>query len=298
MKIVLIVYLVSWLILFAVYALSHLRKEFAKDNTKWYIYVAIFVLAPFATLLIPYFIIDGYLNSFKQKRVNKARKKEAQRKKAHIEDASLAYMFVSQNRDTIKATLEQIVIGRSLVALAKTGQYDYFMGCLNKLSLPKGYFLGVDMAKQTGLGDNSNLFVQGSSGPANYNYFKELTVEDSCDGAWQAYLLHSLWHILPTFWHGGYNSRKYIYSKEDLKNLRTINKEDQGVVEHLANYDLNPEVVKSPHNGKYYVTCCYWSDWGGLIRELVEICIENNKVIEVFEVQQKVEFEYDCGILF
>lgn len=207
-------------------------------------------------------------------------------------------MFVSQNRNDIKATFEQIVTGRSLVATAGIKQYDNFLKCLNKLSLPLGATLCVDMAKIIGSGDNSNLYVKNNTGGSNYKYFEELTVEDSCDGAWQAYLLYSLWHILPTFWHGGYYSRTYIFSKEDLKDIHTIEEYDQYVVKNLVAYDLIPEVVKSNINGKYYVTCCYWTDWGGLIRELVEITIENNKVIDVFEVQQKTEFEYSCGVLF
>lgn len=48
----------------------------------------------------------------------------------------------------------------------------------------------------------------------------------------------------------------------------------------------------------YYITCCYWSDWGGLIKELIEIKIENNKVTSIFNVDKTLLFEYDCGIMF
>jgi hypothetical protein len=125
-----------------------------------------------------------------------------------------------------------------------------------------------------------------------------MSVENSHDGAWQAYLIHFLWHILPTFWHGGYDSRTYLFSKDDLRTLKTIEEKDQGVVAYLEDFDLTPEIVKSTLNDKYYITCCYWSDWGGLIRELVEITIDDNKVVDFFNVQEKVEFEYDCGIKF
>lgn len=301
MKIALYLYAISWLILLAIVIISLFQEKGSspfKEKEPWYLYVLIILFAPLVVLIVPYILVKDGIESLKQKKTNKQREAEQEKEKMHQENASLGYMLASQDKNAIKASFEQIVVGRSLVTLVEMEQYSNFLKCLDKLSLPQGGSLGVDKAKHAGLGDKSNLFVQSNSEQANYNYFEELTVEDSCDGAWQAYLLYSLWHILPTFWHGGYDSRTYIFSKEDLKDLRTIEEQDQGVVEYLYNYDLIPEVVKSPHNDKYYVTCCYWSDWGGLIRELIEITIDNNKVIDVFEVQKKVEFEYDCGILF
>ena len=57
-----------------------------------------------------------------------------------------------------------------------------------------------------------------------------------------------------------------------------------------------PEVVKK--NNKYYISVCYWSDWGGLKRELLEITIIENKVSDIFEVDTEVLMPYNCGILF
>lgn len=65
----------------------------------------------------------------------------------------------------------------------------------------------------------------------------------------------------------------------------------------VLNYidDLTPEIAKYD---KYYISCCYWSDCKGLIRELVEITIENNKVKSILNVDKKTLFKYDCGIRF
>lgn len=65
----------------------------------------------------------------------------------------------------------------------------------------------------------------------------------------------------------------------------------------ILNYtdDLTPEIAEY---NKYYISCCYWSDWEGLIKELVEIQIENNKVKSILNVDKKALFKYDCGIRF
>lgn len=301
MEIVFIVYAVSWLVLLIVYAYSTIKEKKANllnEKEPWYLYLAIVMLAPLAVLLIPYIIIDGYKKDLKHKRNQKKLETRKRIENEHRDNAESGFLYASQDKINIKATSEQIAIGRKLINLVKKGNYDKFLLILDKLSLPMGCVLEVDKAKQTGIGDKSRLFVKNASSHANYDYFKDIIVEDSADGAWQAYLLYSLWHVLPAFWHGGYDTRTYFFSKEDLKGLRTFEEEDQEVIEHLVNYDLIPEVVKSSYNDKYYVTCCYWSDWGGLIRELVEITIDKNKVIDVFKVQQTVEFEYNCRILF
>lgn len=68
------------------------------------------------------------------------------------------------------------------------------------------------------------------------------------------------------------------------------------IKKRLMAIDLSPEVVKK--NNKYYISVCYWSDWGGLKRELLEITIIENKVSDIFEVDTEVLMPYNCGILF
>nr|WP_294431827.1 hypothetical protein [Prevotella sp.] len=49
---------------------------------------------------------------------------------------------------------------------------------------------------------------------------------------------------------------------------------------------------------QYYVSCCYWSRFAGLIRELVDIKIENNKVTEFLDVNHERLYKYHCGIMY
>ena len=57
--------------------------------------------------------------------------------------------------------------------------------------------------------------------------------------------------------------------------------EENDLPEEALACDVTPKVTR--YEDKYYVSCCYWSEFGGLIRELVEIKIENNKVTEFLD---------------
>ena len=60
--------------------------------------------------------------------------------------------------------------------------------------------------------------------------------------------------------------------------------------------DLAPEIVLD--NGIYYVSCCFWSDFGGLEREYVKITLKDGRLDEFFEFDLETLFEYNCGIIF
>ena len=135
-------------------------------------------------------------------------------------------------------------------------------------------------------------------GEKDANIWKYLNVKDSPLGIWQAYLLYKYHHSLPCFWHGGYDIRSWIYSIDDFDSIDFINKEDAYLAQKLrrCNFYITPEVIKD--GNKYYVTCCYWNDWGGLKRELVEVTSCDGKIVEFNDVTNETLFEYDCGIRF
>jgi len=146
------------------------------------------------------------------------------------------------------------------------------------------------------MGSSSRLFVSGR-GCHSYEIFKFVYADASEAGAWQAFLLNSLWHALPYFWHGGYDYRSYIFSKDSIAEVSCFQEEDEPKIKQvIARYDVTPRAF---HCGdKYYISCCYWNDWAGLVRELVEVTIQNNEVTEFFEVKSDVLFKYDCQICF
>lgn len=92
-----------------------------------------------------------------------------------------------------------------------------------------------------------------------------------------------------------YNKRDYIYSKEDINKItHFVDRNFDASV--LANYDLAPEIYGE--NGRYYISCCYWTDFGGLKREYFEISLLDGKLDKPFLFDQKVIHRYDCGIMF
>ena len=65
--------------------------------------------------------------------------------------------------------------------------------------------------------------------------------------------------------------------------------------QHERSYII-PELVKK--GSKYYVSCCYWNNWTGLNREVVEITIENNMVKEIEVIETYNLIKYHCWILY
>jgi hypothetical protein len=63
-----------------------------------------------------------------------------------------------------------------------------------------------------------------------------------------------------------------------------------------SKYDVQLKITQNGND--YYVSYCYWNDWEGLVREVVEITIIDGKVTETNNLSKKVEFQYDCGIVF
>ena len=128
-----------------------------------------------------------------------------------------------------------------------------------------------------------------------YNVFNHLLIEPSPMGAWQAYLISRLGDSLPMWWHANYGKRDYIYSKEDIgKITHFIDRKFDASV--LLNYDIAPKLYGE--NERYYVSCCYWTDFGGLKREFVEIQLLGNQLYQTFVFDEKTIHEYQCGIMF
>lgn len=98
------------------------------------------------------------------------------------------------------------------------------------------------------------------------------------------------------FWHALYNRRYYLFFKEFTDYIECLQKEDTIMVRKaLKQHVTLPDVVKA--NGRFYVTCCFFTNFGGLIQETIEITIESGKAT-FHEIERKTLFEYQCGIMF
>lgn len=258
------------------------------------VYVIMIVFAPLVVLVLPYILVRD-AKAKKQERIRKEESAKTEReyeeyKAACIENFTrLVSANHHQNND------DYIQIAQRLYKLVGNKDYSDILKILDKTSLPSTMKLDVEECKQEGNGSSSKLFIKTPINEHFFNVLDYLQFENSKMGAWQAFLLERLVHYLPLWWHANYNRRDYIYTNEDFDHIthfvdRGFNKLD------LLNYNIDPEITGE--DGKYYISCCFWTDFGGLIREYVEISFADNKLKNSFVFDEKVIHEYQCGIMF
>ncbi len=184
---------------------------------------------------------------------------------------------------------------------------------LDKVRMADGYSLKVLAATDSGLGDVSRLVAVPDGlkvEPARINMVNEwfdfenyVVVEPSEMGVFQAQLLKFASSWMPVFWHGGYEKRIFAFCDD---NVRSFGDESDFNPDDFANDErLNP--VVELHGEDVTVTCCYWTDWGGLVRTMFLGRLHDNRLLYVHdedeweddeEQRHEVLFAYDCGILF
>lgn len=298
MKTVLIVYAISWLILLGAYFSNRSSKKGKSsfdEKEPWYLYATMIVLAPLAAILTPYFLYEIYRDKKKEKKRTAEREAKERIEKERIAGANAAFLSASLS------DADYAAVGKRLHKLVSEKKYNAFLDCLDKVKLPNGTKLIVEECDEgTGdIGDTSTLLIKLPNGETDKNIFNYLVVEQSAMGAWQAYLLHKLWHVLPLFWHANYDARDYIFSTEDVNSISTFTEDERernAIIALISDFDFTPEVREG--NGKYYVSSCFWSNFSGLIREYIELTFDGNKVVDMFQFDSKTEYEYNCGILF
>lgn len=187
---------------------------------------------------------------------------------------------------------------------------------LDKIHLEDGYSLKIKTASNLGLGDVSELVVVPTENgvdpidmhwDAGDNLENLIIVEPTEMGVFQAMLLKISNSWMPFFGHGGYNRRKYIFSDKNLQSLE--GKSSWGgsgvfrVKDYASDERLNPKVEINGEDVN--ILCCYWSEWGGLIRTSLYYKLHNNHLISVAinenednSTRREVLFKYNCGILF
>ena len=193
---------------------------------------------------------------------------------------------------------EEIVKNKSQVTI------DSLFSVLDCLSLRSGYRLGLKLAGEVGIGDESWFYTyQGEEPidtlscrvPQSNVLFKDIIVEQSAMGAWQAYLLYISPTILPTFWHGGYIRREFFFDRKNYKGITSSWAERNGNVD--IKLDKIPQPSVEMGEGKAVVSCPYWNDWRGLVLETVEVQFKSDGSV-VITTHSKVLYEYDCGICY
>ena len=283
MKIALIIYIASWIILLAIYvgcviddkstSYSDDVQSVQKRNIGYYF--LLFIFAPLVVLRLLYIVIRVFIQHRKETKAIKDRI-------LHVkEQQKIAFEKYKNAVDSASflITEEFIEIAENFRLMANERSCSESFECLNKLSLPVDSLLMRRMDRIC-----INDFV--------YNIWEHITVEDSCMGVWQTYLFAS------TFCYrcDVYDRRSYIYSEKSIDRIKFITKEPPKAISEVKNFNLTPEMAKV--GSEYYLSCCYWNDWSGLNREFMKITIDDNKVARITEIKIDNLIKYHCGVLF
>lgn len=186
-------------------------------------------------------------------------------------------------------------IKTNLDSLEKKGDDAAFWD-LDSLSLEEGYHLGLRLAEPLDKGDVSNFYVYDKNGEEDKDLLKYLHVEETAMGVWQLYLLMTSPTLLPTFWHGAYNERKYILKENDLYEIEPLKCFDLSYLTKQRWFCPSVEVEDSTGVFIAQIHCLFWNEWKGLVKDHVEITMCKGKLISYEEKDQFVIYKYNCGI--
>ena len=299
MKILIVAYAVSWLILLSIYISSLFikNKSTDKEQTPWYLYALILAFAPLDVWVILYILVSTYIQGKKQKKIVKMREEKEAQERKYNQEAIAAYHKAAEQPHESHSFMFGMT-AQTIVHLIKGKDYNSIMQYFGELSLPEGASLLIEECGQTGRGDKSKLFVETPEGAYDLRIWDYIKAEDNIDAAWQAFLLYKMWHMLPLFWHANYDRRTYLYDRGDVAHIVSLRKEHINIIKDAVEPLVTDSDVVKAANGRYYVSCCYWSDFEGLISELVEITISIDHSVSFKDIGKKILYKYECGMRF
>ena len=297
MKTVLTIYAVAWLILSAFYIKNFIRKN-GRNTGPWYFHVMLFLFAPLILLIV---LLSLYEPFRRIKIIRKLIGIEAFISPHEVE--SINYLEV-KSKDALNEfqaiekqdypVSEYVEIGKKLHAIVKEYKFDSVFPSLDKVNITNEVKLTVHDCRPDGR-NMSMLLIELPKEEKDESIFNYLTVEQSCSGAWQIYLLHTIRHYMPIGGYAEYPRFVYVFDKEDLKQIDQDEKESINF-EILSQIEVRPIVIQK--GNKFFVSSCYWSAFDGLVREFFRITIENNKVVDMIQFNERKEYEYDIGVVY
>lgn len=300
MKIVLIIYGISLLLLIAMLIVSgYFKYRDPSEKHKWYITAIFIALAPFSVAFILYDMISSYITDMKETKAAPNREESGDVEEDDIVSA-MAELNAAKSKPQESHSFVNVMTAQPLVEKIKKKDYDSFMRYLTHLSLPGGVSLHVKECTDNGLGDESKLYLKTPESKYELNIWDYIKAENSIDGAWDAYFLYIVWHFLPLWWHANYNKRTYLFSKEDADEIQLFygrEEELHKIKKAIKPLVCDPEVIEA-NKGYFFVCCCYWTNFGGLIKETVRVHISEEGKVSFKEIEKLTLHKYECGIRF
>ena len=114
----------------------------------------------------------------------------------------------------------------------------------------------------------------------------------------ELYLLMNAHTVLPSWWHGGYSQRTFIFYDDDFSKIPVLRNRNLSAL--IEKGYARPSVEIKEHEGGFdaHVRCCYWNEWKGLVREHVAMKVRGNRVVEYKNDEEFVIFPYHCGVFY
>ena len=240
------------------------------------------------------------------KKLKKALGQENLAMKYHIEQM----LEEEQQNEFSKVGYAFLKAINKLVEDKRNEDKSYLFKTLDAMSLEKGYALGLKLPTNVGMGDESSFYtypidkekkennLDDMSEPLTLSKddtFNHIKVNRNAMGIWQAYLYDIAPTVLPTFWHGGYIRRTYIFSHKDLETIHALYPHEKAPLYGIKDM-VSPKVKMRGTEGT--IECCYWSEWQGLVCETLKVTYANESIISIKRIKEEVLYEYNCGICF
>ena len=170
-----------------------------------------------------------------------------------------------------------------------TDSEDFLENCfvyLNRIQLKQNLTISLKIMKG-GSRNFKKIVVSNQVKETELDIQKHLNVEDSIEGVWQAFLMKSFLDKIKNI------KLYFIFSCDDIYSIKTFRNED--LSSELQKYDITPYIGK--YKDGYFLSYCYFSQWGGLIRQNIKISVYNNQ-ITTYRVFQGISlYKYDCGFM-
>jgi hypothetical protein len=129
-----------------------------------------------------------------------------------------------------------------------------------------------------------------------FDIFNHLTIDKTAMGAWQAYLLSIAKTVLPFSGMLYYTKRELIFSHDQIKDkYHWLDLKRKPL---LKDFDKDVSPWVRIQGTQAIVSCCYWNEWQGLVRENAKIIFFNNRVYLLEDFEEEVLFKYHCGVIF
>lgn len=331
MRITLLIYAISWSIVLLILFIIPLIKKKKISSESFGVYLLIIISAPVIVLWFLYDTISKLITAPRRRREQEERAKmreeiarkrarkwveEAARKKAEEEKNRLrkelpAREFYNKMSKAVENQYTESLqtLACNLHKFIKSNKDVYFSSMISEnFPDPLKALNRIVQVKDAKLEiRGSVLFINTPSGRIEYHQLcgeksPFLKVDISGKGAWQVYLLNTI----PFFIHELYGKRYYIFKEDDIYSFKaggnfaseSEREKNTSEMELLLKkgVDILPKIYV--FDDMFYVSCCYWNDWEGLVREYVKISHSEGWITSIDCTHYDVLYEYDCGVTY